>query len=30
MLLSASGRSATAYFRIPPDRVVELGIQLEI
>jgi KUP system potassium uptake protein len=30
MLLSASGQSATAYFRIPPDQVVELGIQLEI
>jgi hypothetical protein len=26
---SASGQSATAYFRIPPDQVVELGIQLE-
>jgi KUP system potassium uptake protein len=28
--LSAGGLSATAYFRIPPERVVELGTQLEI
>ena len=29
-LLSKNARSATAYFRIPPDRVVELGEQVEI
>jgi KUP system potassium uptake protein len=29
-LLSASSLTATAYFRIPPERVVELGTQLEI
>ena len=28
--LSASSLTATAYFRIPPERVVELGTQLEI
>jgi KUP system potassium uptake protein len=28
--LSAGSLSATAYFRIPPERVVELGTQLEI
>ena len=28
--LSAGSQSATAYFRIPPERVVELGTQLEI
>ena len=30
LLLSASNLSATTYFRIPPDQVVELGIQVEI
>jgi K+ transporter len=30
LLLAASNLSATAYFRIPPDQVVELGLQLEI
>ena len=30
MLLSASNQPATAYFRIPPDQVVELGAQIEI
>ena len=30
MLLTASNLSATSYFRIPPDQVVELGLQLEI
>jgi KUP system potassium uptake protein len=30
MLLSASNLSATTYFRIPPDQVVELGVQIEI
>jgi KUP system potassium uptake protein len=30
ILLSAGAQSATAYFRIPPDRVVELGTQVEI
>jgi KUP system potassium uptake protein len=28
--LAAGGLSATAYFRIPPERVVELGTQLEV
>ena len=28
--LSAGNLSATAYFGIPPERVVELGTQLEI
>ena len=28
--LSASSLSATAYFQIPPERVVELGTQLEV
>ena len=27
--LSAGSLSATAYFRIPPERVVELGTQLD-
>ena len=30
MLLAATNLSATAYFGIPPDQVVELGLQLEI
>ena len=30
MALAASGLSATAYFQIPPGRVVELGAQVEI
>jgi KUP system potassium uptake protein len=30
ILLAASNLSATAYFQIPPDQVVELGMQLEI
>ena len=29
-LLSAGNLSATTYFRIPPERVVELGTQLEV
>lgn len=29
-ILSKNARSATSYFRIPPDRVVELGEQIEI
>jgi len=29
-LMSRNARSATAYFHIPPDRVVELGIQVEL
>jgi KUP system potassium uptake protein len=28
--MSAGNLSATTYFRIPPDRVVELGTQLEV
>ena len=30
MLLAASNLSAAAYFRLPPDQVVELGLQLEV
>jgi KUP system potassium uptake protein len=30
IVLSAGSQSATAYFGIPPDRVVELGTQVEI
>ena len=30
MLLSATNLPATAYFGIPPDQVVELGIQIEV
>ena len=30
MLLAATNLSATAYFQIPPDQVVELGLQLEV
>jgi KUP system potassium uptake protein len=30
MALAAGGLSATAYFRVPPDRVVEVGTQVEI
>jgi KUP system potassium uptake protein len=30
MLLSTGNLPATAYFRLPPDQVVELGLQLEI
>ena len=30
IVLSAGAQSATAYFRIPPDRVVELGTQVEL
>jgi KUP system potassium uptake protein len=30
MFLSAGNLSATSYFRIPPERVVELGTQVEI
>jgi KUP system potassium uptake protein len=29
-LISRNARNATAYFGIPPDRVVELGMQIEI
>jgi KUP system potassium uptake protein len=28
--LSRNALSATTYFRIPPDRVVELGMQLDL
>jgi KUP system potassium uptake protein len=28
--MSRNARSATAYFRIPPNRVVELGAQVEL
>jgi K+ transporter len=30
MVLAASNLSASAHFQLPPDRVVELGVQLEI
>ena len=30
IFLSRNARRATNYFQIPPDRVVEIGIQLEI
>jgi KUP system potassium uptake protein len=30
MLLSAGNQPATAYFGLPPDQVVELGIQIEV
>ncbi|MFO1038323.1 MAG: potassium transporter Kup [Geminicoccaceae bacterium] len=30
ILLSNTALSATAYFRLPPDRVVELGTQVEV
>jgi KUP system potassium uptake protein len=30
MFLSRNARSPTAYFRIPPDRVVEMGMQIEL
>ena len=30
MLLAATSLSATTYFQIPPDQVVELGLQLEV
>ena len=30
MLLAAGNLPATAYFRLPPDQVVELGFRLEI
>jgi KUP system potassium uptake protein len=30
IFLSRNARRATNFFRIPPDRVVEIGIQLEI
>jgi KUP system potassium uptake protein len=28
--ISRNSRTATAYFGIPPDRVVELGMQVEL
>ncbi len=30
IFLSRNARSATEYFRLPPDRVIEIGIQIEI
>ena len=30
VLLAAAALPATAYFRVPPNRVVELGTQVEI
>ena len=30
VFLSRNARRATNFFQIPPDRVVEIGIQLEI
>jgi KUP system potassium uptake protein len=29
-LMSRNAQPATAYFRLPPNRVVELGMQIEI
>jgi KUP system potassium uptake protein len=29
-LISRNAMSATAYFGIPPNRVVELGMQIEL
>jgi KUP system potassium uptake protein len=29
-LMSRNAQRATAYFRIPPNRVVELGTQIEL
>ena len=30
VFLSRNARRATNFFQIPPDRVVEIGIQLEL
>jgi len=30
MLLTATNLPATAYLKLPPDQVVELGFQVEI
>ena len=30
VFLSQNARRATNFFQIPPDRVVEIGIQLEL
>jgi len=30
VFLARNARRATNFFRIPPDRVVEIGIQIEI
>jgi KUP system potassium uptake protein len=30
MLMTNNARSATAFFRLPPNRVVELGAQVQI
>ena len=30
ILLAAAALPATAYFRVPPNRVVELGTQVEV
>ena len=30
LFMSRTSRNAALFFRIPPDRAVELGIQLEI
>jgi KUP system potassium uptake protein len=29
-VMSRNARPATAYFRLPPNRVVELGAQIEL
>ncbi len=29
-LMARNAQPATAYFRLPPNRVVELGMQIEI
>jgi len=28
--MSRNGQSAMAYFRLPPDRVVEVGVQVQL
>ncbi len=30
VFLSKNARRATSFFQIPPDRVIEIGIQLEL
>jgi K+ transporter len=29
-LMSRNAQGATAFFRIPPNRVVEIGLQIEL
>jgi len=30
MVMSRNARTATAFFGLPPNRVIELGVQIEI